>query len=57
MTKYAKERTLEQKIEQIVKDHQQMIKDQEQMKFILQYIQVNNLRLGPSNLTPNGYCR
>jgi len=57
MTKHAKERTLEQKIEQIVKDHQQMMKDQEQMKFILQHIQVNNLMSGRSNLTSNRYHR
>jgi len=55
VAKYTKERTLEEKMEQMVKDHEQMMKDQEEMKLILQHIQVNNLMSHHSNPTPNGH--
>jgi len=50
MTKHAKERTLEEKVEQLITDH-------EQMKLAFQHIQVNNLMSGPSNPTPDEHHR
>jgi len=57
-SKNAKEQTLEKKLEQMVKDHKQMMTDQEEMKLILQHIQVNNVMSSdPSNSTPNKHHR
>jgi len=50
MAKHAKERTLEEKVEQV-------ITNQEQMKLIFQHIQVNNLMSGLSNPTSDGHHR
>ena len=50
MTKNLKERTLEEKMDQLMTDH-------EQMKPVFQHIQVDNLMLGPSNRTPNEHHR
>jgi len=46
MIKSVKERTLEEKMDQLITYH-------EQMKLVFQHIQVDNLMPGPSNRNPN----
>ena len=50
MAKNVKEQTLEEKIDQLITDH-------EQMKPVFQHIQVDNLMPGPSNRNPDEYHR
>ena len=50
MAKNVKEQTLEEKMDQLITDH-------EQMKPVFQHIQVDNLMPSPSNRTPDEHHR
>jgi len=50
MEKSVKERTLEEKMAQLITDH-------EQIKLVFQHIQVDNLMSGPSYRTPDEHHR
>jgi len=66
MTKHVKERTLEEKMELLMKTHEEqsermhkqdelMRKQNEQMQLIIQHIQMNNPISGSSDLTTRGH--
>jgi len=59
MTKHVKEQTLEEKMELLMKTHEEqserMHKQDEQMQLILQHIQMNNPASGSSDPTTSGH--
>ena len=61
MTKHVKVQTLEEKMELLMKTHEEqserMHKQNEQMQLIIQHIQINNLISGSSNPTTSGHYK